>query len=91
MEIYKYTEGNVPKEAVRITGGETNCKKAVEMIQQIIKDQKAKLSGNEGHGVGKPDYSRECTFYADGKCFRGSKCPYVHPDGQPKPKMIKFE
>ena len=93
VEVYKYKEGDTTKEAVRITGREVNCKKAVDMIHQVIKDQKAKSTQTRGtgsHGYN-PDYNKDCTFYADGKCNRGTACPFKHPDGPTVPKLIKFD
>ncbi len=85
VEIHKYMQGNLPKEAVKITGDEHGCKKAVDMIHQIIKDQKAKDRGNPSNPSG------VCGYYLDGKCTRGERCPYKHPRDLAMPKMIKFD
>ena len=82
LEIYKFQEDNIQKEAVKITGNETNCRKAVELIHQIIRDQKSK--------EGQIDYNQECSFYRDGKCDRESSCPFRHSDGQSRAKMIRL-
>ena len=101
VEIYKYNDGNIQKEAVRLTGREAGCSKAIEMIHQIIKDPKFKErpgmsnqnpSWRSSGGIppGHVDHDQVCSYYLDGKCNRDSSCPYKHSD-QPRPKMIKLE
>lgn len=99
LEIQKTQTENGTKESIRVSGSEQNCKTAVEIIHQVIKDQKAKSyersekvewPSRSGRPYQKESNKIECKFYLQGNCVRGDRCPYTHPEG-PRRKIIKLD